>query len=1046
MASRVGLTLRNICGFFLAIFFVQALCGQSRTSSISGEVIDPAGGPVAGAQVRVKSVERGTIRHSVTGADGSYLVEQLEIGAYDVEVAHPGFSHSVLKAVLLALGQQARLLHKLTLTEGREAVTVAAEAVTVGATLSAVSGLVEGKQILELPLAGRDFLQLAVTRPGVHVARAHARDGNMGFGLPLSISGSRPEQNSVRLDGVHLTNQTGATPGSLLGLNLGVEAIQEFSLASSTTGVSTGRTAGGLIHAVTRSGGNSLHGSLYYFHRNSTADARNFFDGREAAAFRRHQFGGMFSGPLRKNRTFFFVNAEGLSEFEARTTINTTISDRARSGDLASGPVPVDARIRPFMGLLPSPNGEVFGDTGLYVFPNPNRGREGFVTSRLDQAFSASDTLFLRYTYDDAARRDLTSFALAERRNSTGMHSLAAEQTHVFSPRLLNTARFGWLRSVANVGATKAVSTALDNAGLGFVPGAGGPGLVVTGGLSNFEGGSGALDADRSRFDSWQLYDDLSLHRGRHVLRAGGYGEFTRFHLDSSNSPLGEFAFLTIQTLLANQPLRFRGMLPGTDTARLFRQGIYAWYLQDTWRLSRRLTAEFAVRHEWITVPTEAQGKLSNLDNLTDATPRTSGPLFHNPSRKNFGPRAGIAWDMTGNGRSTFRAGYGLYHDQILSQYLLLVGVRNPPYFLYADARDLAAGGFPSGAYQELVARPNVDLRMERLDPYPSQPYVQHWNATVSRLAAGSLQLQATYAGSHGVHLSTIVEDANLVRPVRLPDGRLFFPAGGDRINPAFGLIRDRRFDGHSFYHSLQTMAAWRTGQVHLQGTFTWAKSIDDDSSLFARTDSENSIGIPVSGVPGFNRGLSNHDVRRHVNVQLLWNLPRTAHAAGLLLNGWRLGSILTAGSGLPFTVTLAYDAARTGTSRPDYRGGQRPDWNPNFAGTVITGDPARWFRPEAFLRPAPGFLGNLGRNTFAGPAWFSADINLAREFPFGHADRARLALRLEGFNLTNHTNFALPGGRRSEVFTAAGVREDAGRITAAGPARKFQAGLRLSF
>lgn len=1029
-------------------FLISLLAhGQSRTSAIGGEVLDPSGNPVPGAEITVRDLDRGISRTVSSGTSGDYLVLKLELGRYEVQVNHPGFSPVTLTGLQLTLDSEIRLVHKLVIGTDHATVSVTAETVSVDATASAVSGLIDRAKIVELPLIGRDFLQLALLRPGVHTARAQSQDGNNGFGMPLSISGSRPMQNSVRLDGANLTNQTGATPGSLLGVNLGVDAIQEFSVLSSSFGATTGRAAGGVIHAVTRSGGNDLHGSLFYFHRDSALDARNFFDGASTAAFRRQQFGGSASGPLRRNQTFLFANAEGLKDSEDRTTINTTLSDSARAGILSSGPVAVHPSIRPLLDLLPAPNQGVLGDTALYVFSNPNRAREGFVTSRLDHVFSASDSFFLRYTYDDATRRDLTNFALASRNNTTRMHSLSAEQTHIFSPRLLNTARFGWLRSFMTVGGSTAVSTSLDNPAMAFIPGAPGPGIVTVPELSLFEGATGAIDSDVSTFDSYQFYDDLSYHRGRHLIRFGGSAEATVFDFNSSNSALGEFTFSTLSDLLGNKPMRFRAMLPGTDTARLFRQGIFAWYVQDSWRIARRLTLELSVRHEWISVPTEANGKLANLDDLASSTVRTAGPWFRNPSRRNFAPRAGLAWDLRGGGSTVFRAGYGIYHDQILSQFLLISGVRNPPFFLYADARGLAPGGFPSNSYAELVSRPNIDLRMERIDPAPPQPYVQHWNASLSQSLPGSLSVQAAYAASHGLNLSTIVEDANLVQPQRLSSGQLFFPAGAPKINPAFGFIRNRLFNGHSFYNSLQTLLGWKgAAGLQLQAAFTWSKSIDDDSSTFARTDATNSIGIPVDGVPGFNRGLSGHDVRRHLNIQAVWNLPRPAGSFGTLIGAWRVGSVVTSGSGLPFSATLAYDAARTGTSRPDYRGGQRPDANPAFTGSAVTGDPSRWFLTGAFLRPTPGYLGNLGRNTLTGPSWFSADLNLARDILIREPEGLRLSLRFEAFNLTNHANFALPGGRRSEVFTATAVREDAGRITAAGPARKFQFGLRLEF
>jgi hypothetical protein len=255
-------------------FLISLLAhGQSRTSAIGGEVLDPSGNPVPGAEITVRDLDRGISRTVSSGTSGDYLVLKLELGRYEVQVNHPGFSPVTLTGLQLTLDSEIRLVHKLVIGTDHATVSVTAETVSVDATASAVSGLIDRAKIVELPLIGRDFLQLALLRPGVHTARAQSQDGNNGFGMPLSISGSRPMQNSVRLDGANLTNQTGATPGSLLGVNLGVDAIQEFSVLSSSFGATTGRAAGGVIHAVTRSGGNDLHGSLFYFHRDSALAA-----------------------------------------------------------------------------------------------------------------------------------------------------------------------------------------------------------------------------------------------------------------------------------------------------------------------------------------------------------------------------------------------------------------------------------------------------------------------------------------------------------------------------------------------------------------------------------------------------------------------------------------------------------------------------------------------------------------------------------------------------------------------------------------------------
>jgi hypothetical protein len=1033
----------------LALGLSQLLLAQSRTSAISGTVRDPTGRLVPGARILVRHLETGLVRETQPGEEGLFHIVALELGRYEVSAEKPGFRTATARDLLLAVDREAVVNFTLEIGTRQESIEVTGEARTIEAAASALSGHVDSKAIEELPLNGRDWVQLATLEAGTVVARAQYRDVNTGYGLPLSLSGSRPYQNNFQLDGVSLTSYAGATPGSINGVNLGVDAIREFSVLTSSYSARYGRAAGGVIHAVTRSGTNQFHGSAFYFHRNDNLDARNFFDGARKPEFRRHQFGGSLGGPLAQNRTFFFTSYEALRELRGNTTIDTTLTEAARRGELAAGRVAVDALMAKFVSLYPLPNGPVFGDTGLFIYTDDESARQDFAAARIDHNLGERDRLFLRYTLDDGARSDLTAFARGRRRAATRWQSSALEHTRIFSAALLNTARFGFLRSLTDGGSTTSLTPATDDPALGFLPGAQVAGIVIVSGLTEFPGGTGALDRDRHAFNSFQLHDELTWIRGRTTLHIGGRLERIRFNTDSQSSAAGEFRFRNLADLLRNLPERFQAQLPGSDTVRGHRQWVPAAYIQASHRLGARLTLDVGLRHEWATVPVEVNGKIANIDEISSPRMRIGGPLFTNPSYKNFMPRAGLAWDVRGNGRTVVRTGYGVFADLLLSQFLLLAGVRNPPFFLRGAVRSLRQGDFPKGGYGALVAGGTPEYRIERLEPHPRQPYVQHWNLNIERALAAHLSLRLAYVGSHGLNLSSIVEDANLAQPVKLEDGRLFFPAGGRKMNPNFSQIRDRRFEAHSFYHALQAQLRRRFSRgLAAQLAYTFSKSIDDSSIFFTMTESDNGISLPLNGHPRFNRGLSGHDVRHQLSASGTWAFPSPGRPrVRLLFGGWQAGLIAVYSSGVPFSARLGYDAARTLTTRADFRSGQRPDLAPGARPNPVTGDPNRWIDPSAFRRPQDGFLGNLGRNTIIGPDLATVDFSLVRRFrPAGLGEQGALEFRLEFFNLLNRTNFNLPSPERMEIFGATSSREDLGRITSAGHAREIQVGLKLRF
>ena len=348
-----------------------------------------------------------------------------------------------------------------------------------------------------------------------------------------------------------------------------------------------------------------------------------------------------------------------------------------------------------------------------------------------------------------------------------------------------------------------------------------------------------------------------------------------------------------------------------------------------------------------------------------------------------------------------------------------------------------------------MVAQGNPELRVERFPRDTRQPYVQQWNFNIEQTLDASHSFRLGYVGSHGLNLMSMVEDANLVEPELLPDGRLYFPADGERINSMFGRIRDRRFEAHTFYHALNTQFRRRfTKGLQGQLSYSFSKSIDDSSNFFSTTEGANSISLPVNEQPRFNRGLSAHDVRHYFVANGVWEIPiRDGHGWRLILGGWQASTIVTYASGLPTTARLAYDAAGTQTSSNDEESGQRPNLLQGRSNNPVTGDPNGWVDVTAFSVPAPGYLGDLGRNTIIGPDLASVDFSLVKRMKLLRlSDSAEIDFRFEAFNLFNRTNFDLPTVERMAIFDEDGVSEDAGRITSAGPSRELQFGLKLRF
>jgi len=1026
-----------LCGAMLVAGLVVAMPvrAQNVAASIQGRVTDSSGEAIQGARVTVRNTGTGDTREMITDASGRYHAPLLPPGEYEVKVALAGFQTVEHRGIRLTLGQDAVADVSLEIGKMTEELVVAGDVSRVNLTSGAVTGLVGEKEIRDLPLNGRSFQQLALLQPGVQAALAAGNDVVGGRAPKISINGARPEQNNFLLDGTDINNVYNKTPGSAGGVLLGVEAVLEFQVLTNAYSAEFGRSAGGVINAVTRSGANEYHGSVFEFHRNSALDARNFFDppSRDKPDFTRNQFGAALGGPIEKDRTFFFAAYEGLIERLGVTGVTAVPDDAARRGILPGGrTVTLHPAIPAYLDLLfPHANGRSLGGGAAeYLFTRNQPTDEHFFQARLDHRLSARDTMFVRYTYD---RGDVDRIApdkppiniQPERTRNT---YVTVEQQHTFSAALLNLVRVGLNRSVSLADNRRTVDIP---ASMSWIPGD--PfGYLTIRGMVTEMAGDFRLPRD-DRLNNWQVGDTLVWTRGRHSARAGVQAQYLQFNQHTTSQVGGIVNFANLENFLQGKPLSVDFAVPGKiDPDRRYRQWLFAAFVQDDVRLGSRLSANVGLRYEFVTTPTEADGKISNLRNVTDPELTVGGPWHKNPSLKNFAPRLGLAWDPFGGGNTSVRGGFGLFYDEILPKYYFFSGSLNPPFTTRTS--------IPNPPFPNVVANFNSNARiaaqLQTVNYDLQTPYIMQFNASVQRALPGGWDVMVGYVGSRGKNLLRL-GDANLARETIVDGVKVYLPGG--RRNPNFTGIWQRVTDAKSFYNSLQVAVqkrfthGWRT-----QLSYTFSRSVDDSSGINSQ-DFSNVVQYGMDWYdPLRDRGLSAFHAKHNLTFNGTWDLPF----------GWQLNNITTVRSGHPFTVQLGFNRSAN-LNTTSFSMHDRPDLKPGCSNNPILGGPERYWDVTCFQLQAANTRGNLGRDTLIGPGLVSVDLSLVKSFELGRS--RTLQLRAECFNLPNHPNFAVPSGRTA--FT--GVNPDGspivaptwGRITSTvTTSRQIQLGLKLAF
>jgi hypothetical protein len=1031
---------------------------QVSGGTISGAVTSASQAAVPNARVTLREVATGVTRLVTTDAAGFYTSPNLTPGTYEMTVEASGFSTQARTNVAVAVG--AKLVVNVGMQAGdpKEVIREALSAIPENQASAAVSGNVSASTVRDSPLNGRDWTQLAALQAGVTGIQTGGAQAQRGFGAAISVSGARPDQNNYRLDGISINDYSNGAPGSVLGSNLGVDAVEQFSVLGSNYPAGFGRTSGGVINAVTRSGTNAFHGDVYEFLRNSALDARNFFDGR-IPPFKRNQFGGSAGGPIQKGSTFFFADYEGLRQSLGVTTVDTVPSPAARKGLLSTGTVPVDPVITKFLGAFyPLPNGPILGDgdTGIFSFADQQVTTENYFTTKIDRKFSEHDSLSGTYLRDNSKeiQPDAFDWLLS---NVVSQRQLATLlEQHIFSPRLLNAARFGFNRAVAvNGGVSKVMNPLLTDSKFGFVPGEYVGWIKGVPGLTDFPGGlnrslPNTLSSSQTyTWNSFQWADDAFLTRGVHALQFGVLVERMQDNLESTLYVDGGFKFASLADLLTNRPRNFEGVVPRPIPVVGIRETLFGAYAQDDIRVRRGLNVSLGLRYEMSTVPTEAHNLLSNLLNLTDARPHLGSPFFLNPTLRNFEPRVGLAWSPFAGDKTIVRAGFGIFDVLPLPYEFALTIPNASPFAAQIFAEELPQGAFPTGAFQQFSGSSTVS-RASYTEHHPKRNYVTQWNINLERELARGLTATLGYVGSHGVHQPYRQDNFDTVLPTLTPAGYLYPPAAASTtLNPNFGRISGNLWQASSSYHALQAVIEKSLSHgVQFHGAYTWSKSIDTLSATVADDAFPNGLMNPLFFDQRTSRGLSDFDVGQNFVVNLTWEAPAPktgSRLTGWALSGWQLGGIYKASSGQPFTPILGGDPLGTKLDETN----EPPDRvvGPGCETLTNLGNPNRYIKTQCLAFPNPGNLrGNLGRNALIGPGMSNLDFSLFKNNRIRSvSENFNVQFRAEFFNVFNRANFASPNDNRT-VFDQNGIPiSSAGLITSTQtPSRQIQFALKL--
>ncbi|HZS52865.1 MAG TPA: TonB-dependent receptor [Bryobacteraceae bacterium] len=1028
---------RPVCVVVALLLSAAAIFAQS-TGGIQGTVTDSTGAVLPNASIVVTNQATGEAHSTKTDSAGLYSVSGLAPGDYKVQVSSAGLQTMVANNLVVSVGTNTAQNFSLNVASTSTTVEINASAPVIETSSVSVGTVINQRTVQEIPLNGRHFVDLALLIPGSVTPPANGfltaplrGQGSFAF----NSNGAREDSVNFMVNGINLNdpNQNQIT------FQPTINTIDEFKVDNSTFSAEYGRNSGSIVNIATRSGANTWHGEAYEFTRNSFFDARNFsnptmtgtgtaLQPNPQSPFIRNQFGGDGGGALKKDKAFLFLSYEELRQRQSVPLSATTLSLAQRAQAQATS----DPIVKSLLPLIPLPNSGTNQFAGAAVAPvNIYQG-----TGNFNYTFSEANRLNVYYAIQRDQRNeppstDGNSFpGMGDQRNGQ-RQILTINDVQTISPTLVNETRLGFNRIHIVFAADNTDSAAAFGINSGVTAAIGLPQITVTG---NFTfGGIGGFPQGRG--DNVAVANDTATWvRGNHTIKFGG--EFRRQNTDSFSYTPGTFTFPTIANFLADQATGFTANT-SNRASRVYGNALGA-FITDSWKITPRLTATLGLRYDWYGTPTEAENRFVVFNPTNDTLQhvgQSGGPsLAYNQSALNFEPRVGLAYSPTA--KTVIRTAFAIMTDQPTLG--LVTGLAaNPPYAFPVSYASTTAVPFVTFANAFNAAGGSVSpasIAHSYRDAYFSE-----WNFNVEQQLTQSIGVTAGYFGTKGTALNI---ERNYNQPINgvKPYATLSPSSPIDPGVPLGPVIAMYESDGNSSYNGL-----WLTAQKHFshglqfQGSYTWSKSIDDNSRNVQGLTLQNSYNIAG------DRGLSDFDARNRFVINSVYDLPFKGNR---LKDGWELALIYSIQSGNPINFHLSNSSfAGAAVLRPNVLGPVVTGFTPatNGSPTTVTyiQNPSVFVNQGTTAGTVLGF-GNLGRNTIIGPGFTDLDFTLIKNTKI--TERLRWQIRADAFDLLNQANFTQPVstvGSATFGLITAGTRFPAGD---SGSSRQLQLAMKLIF